>query len=224
MHYLPSSTERPASTDNNTSLCSYSINPCFSILAPEIGENFERIEPQGIEFRGGLVEFTGSETLVLPTVLKQVAALVICGETNPQIGRRLWAAEDTIKTRMVRLFGELRQHAMAQNLEPPNRKRAALLQYFVDSGVLRHTKAMQPTPELLTPRELQVLECTALGFSRKGIGSMLGISPLTVKSHRTHVSDKTNVPGDDCTLAALWVFGQNPALIATKKAAKAGRQ
>jgi len=45
--------------------------------------------------------------------------------------------------------------------------------------------------ELLTPREKEVLELVVAGLLNKQIADQLGMSELTVKTHRAHVMEKT---------------------------------
>jgi FixJ family two-component response regulator len=46
--------------------------------------------------------------------------------------------------------------------------------------------------ELLTPREREVLELVVAGLLNKQIADQLGMSELTVKTHRAHVMEKTH--------------------------------
>jgi DNA-binding NarL/FixJ family response regulator len=47
-----------------------------------------------------------------------------------------------------------------------------------------------PAPELLTPREIEVLELVAEGLANKGIAERLGISDQTVKFHVASITAK----------------------------------
>jgi DNA-binding NarL/FixJ family response regulator len=47
-----------------------------------------------------------------------------------------------------------------------------------------------PSPETLTPREVQVLELVAEGLSNKAIADRLGISDQTVKFHIASITGK----------------------------------
>jgi len=49
--------------------------------------------------------------------------------------------------------------------------------------------------DVLTARELQIAVLFAQGFDSKAIGRRLGISPLTVSTHRAHVYAKLGVNG-----------------------------
>jgi DNA-binding NarL/FixJ family response regulator len=48
----------------------------------------------------------------------------------------------------------------------------------------------EPSVELLTPREIEVLELVAEGFSNKAVAGRLGISDQTVKFHLTSITGK----------------------------------
>lgn len=41
----------------------------------------------------------------------------------------------------------------------------------------------EPTPRLLTPRQQEILDCLARGYSNKEIGLRLGVAEITVKFH-----------------------------------------
>lgn len=47
--------------------------------------------------------------------------------------------------------------------------------------------------ELLSPREREILQLVAEGRSNKEIAAMLNVSPYTVETHRSHLSEKLNV-------------------------------
>ncbi|RQD72255.1 MAG: DNA-binding response regulator [Tindallia sp. MSAO_Bac2] len=59
----------------------------------------------------------------------------------------------------------------------------------------------QPDPDMLTPRELEVLQEVANGLSNKEIAGKLFISEKTVKNHLTNIFQKCNV--SDRTSAVL---------------------
>ncbi len=61
--------------------------------------------------------------------------------------------------------------------------------------------AKQPDPDMLTPRELEVLQEAAHGHSNKEIAEKLFISEKTVKNHLTNIFQKCNV--SDRTSAVL---------------------
>jgi NarL family two-component system response regulator LiaR len=61
--------------------------------------------------------------------------------------------------------------------------------------------AGEPPPERLTPREQEVLELIARGYSNKRIALELGLAEKTVKTHVGHVLSKLGVP--DRTSAAM---------------------
>lgn len=63
------------------------------------------------------------------------------------------------------------------------------------SGTLVHAylNRADPDPEVLGARERQVLQLVAEGKTTKEISSLLGITPKTAESHRTHIMDKLGV-------------------------------
>lgn len=58
-----------------------------------------------------------------------------------------------------------------------------------------------PSPDRLTPRELEVLRLIAAGLSNKEIGARLSVSVATVKTHLEHILQKLQV--SDRTQAAV---------------------
>ncbi|ERR1041385_8566669 len=50
-----------------------------------------------------------------------------------------------------------------------------------------------PDQEVLSPRELQVLQLIAEGLTSKAIASTVGVSPKTIESHRARMMTKLNV-------------------------------
>jgi DNA-binding NarL/FixJ family response regulator len=50
-----------------------------------------------------------------------------------------------------------------------------------------------PDQEVLSPRELQVLQLIAEGHTSKAIASTVGVSPKTIESHRARMMTKLNV-------------------------------
>ena len=68
----------------------------------------------------------------------------------------------------------------------------SLLEPVVASKVLRHMsgEAAASTPEGLTPREMEVLQCLGRGLTNKEIAEALFISERTVKFHVSAILDK----------------------------------
>ena len=63
---------------------------------------------------------------------------------------------------------------------------------FIDPAVARQLDRVD-TPGDLTPRETEVLRHVALGLSNREIGTALGVSEETIKTHVTHVLAKLEV-------------------------------
>jgi len=51
----------------------------------------------------------------------------------------------------------------------------------------------EPSPDVLTSRETQVLKGLAQGQSNKEVAARLGISPRTIDTHRAHIMEKLRV-------------------------------
>jgi DNA-binding NarL/FixJ family response regulator len=57
---------------------------------------------------------------------------------------------------------------------------------------IRHAQA-GVSPDVLTPRETEVLKLLAEGKSNKEVAAQLGISPRTIDAHRARIMDKLHV-------------------------------
>ncbi len=102
------------------------------------------------------------------------------------------AAEDLVDA--IRTISEghvYLQPALARWLLDDHRDLAAQLSSQVQSG--QKTAQNHKDLEVLTERELQVLELVADGYSNKEIGAMLGISPKTVARHRERIMRKLDL-------------------------------
>jgi DNA-binding CsgD family transcriptional regulator len=53
---------------------------------------------------------------------------------------------------------------------------------------------LQVSPPVLTPRQKQVVELIAAGYSNEEVGERLGISPRTAKAHCDVLRQKLGVP------------------------------
>lgn len=60
--------------------------------------------------------------------------------------------------------------------------------------------------EQLTPKEIEVLECLAMGMSNRDIATALFVTEYTVKKHVSQILDKLELP--DRTQAALYAYSQ----------------
>jgi RNA polymerase sigma factor (sigma-70 family) len=54
-------------------------------------------------------------------------------------------------------------------------------------------KGLEDSYQLLTEREREILQLLAEGKSNKEVAAVLGVSPYTVETHRTHLMQKLNL-------------------------------
>jgi DNA-binding NarL/FixJ family response regulator len=73
------------------------------------------------------------------------------------------------------------------------------------------TRVRRPTPETLTPREVEVLGCVARGLSNMEVGRALFIGEATVKTHLLRVFDKLGVNDRTAAVTAAMARGILPA-------------
>jgi len=69
---------------------------------------------------------------------------------------------------------------------------------------MHHIPATSPSPDALTPREIDVLERVAQGLTNQEIATELGISERTVRNHVGHILDKLHLANR--TQAALYAL------------------
>ena len=79
-----------------------------------------------------------------------------------------------------------------------------LVDVFATMPMERPAEHLAEKIEILTEREVDVLRLVARGLSNKEIGSLLSISPLTVKSHLRSILDKLSLRGR--VEAAAWAI------------------
>ena len=79
-----------------------------------------------------------------------------------------------------------------------------LVDAFATMPMERPAEHLAEKIEILTEREVDVLRLVARGLSNKEIGSLLSISPLTVKSHLRSILDKLSLRGR--VEAAAWAI------------------
>ncbi|GEM_PF-4319465 len=93
--------------------------------------------------------------------------------------------------------------------------RESLVQSIVGKGLLKRASGAHPEPvridevELLTPREVEVLQLAARGLSNKDIAEELGITVRTVKGHLINIYSKMKVKSRteavSCALKEGWI-------------------
>ena len=102
-----------------------------------------------------------------------------------QMGVRGWAAKQgAIEAVLVAVRGAARGETHLP---------AALLTRVLVSQAKRRSSSRPEAIDVLTPREVDVLRCLMKGLSRNEIGSMLHVSPNTVRTHVKSILNKLNV-------------------------------
>jgi ATP/maltotriose-dependent transcriptional regulator MalT len=86
-----------------------------------------------------------------------------------------------------------------EEIEPSRRLTRSLTGIGHELGRFLDGRRGELGPKLLTPRELQVLQLAADGYSGRKIAIELVLSPATVKTHFEHIYTKLKV--DDRTSA-----------------------
>lgn len=111
------------------------------------------------------------------------AAYAIIGMDNSTIGLELGVAEDTVKSRLKKIYS---------TLGTPSR--AALLRHMID-GANPVVSVSRPSEmildERLSAREIEVAEAVSYGSSNPEIGQQLAISDRTVQTHLERIHTRT---------------------------------
>lgn len=68
------------------------------------------------------------------------------------------------------------------------------------------TSTLKP-PDLLTPRQREILRCVALGMTNRGIGDQLGLSQRTVDRHVSNILTRLDVPSR--AAATAYAYSRN---------------
>ena len=80
-----------------------------------------------------------------------------------------------------------------EELEPTRRLTRSLTGIGHELGRFLDGRRGELGPKLLTPRELEVLQLAADGYSGRKIATQLGLSLATVKTHFEHIYTKLKV-------------------------------
>ena len=146
----------------------------------------------------GQVEGDGSEVLIFDLRAEGGASV-----------RELAGAADLSGRRMIAI-GELPKQAVARHL-------ATCVGLDVDIGQLiaavsgtdrsstMPAAATAPEPDLLTPRERQVIRLLLAGLGAEAMAAHLGIAPNTVRTHLQNILSKLDVKSR--AEAAAWALG-----------------
>lgn len=91
---------------------------------------------------------------------------------------------ETVKSNVVAVYRRLGARSMPQ----------AIVQAF-ETGLYTRETPLVPERLRLHPREQAILAYAKQGYDMRGTAQALGISPLTVKSHRQHMLERHRLSG-----------------------------
>ncbi len=107
---------------------------------------------------------------------REMMILVIRGDENQEIARKLAISIETVKTALSRIYGVL---------GTSSRVSAAYIilgeDKEVSSSIRFDTRTQEDLLRPLTPREKEIMGYVTKGCGNKEIGRVLGISPYTVR-------------------------------------------
>lgn len=144
-----------------------------------------------------------SQALGSPALM-QVAGWIGRQRRQPTLAVFAIEARDSEISRALRVgaSGYLTASETCESLVRAVRRLAGGERYFSPDaqGRLAHAPTdpnaiteLKPKIDLLTPREIQVLECIAKGMSKKEIASYIGRAPKTVDNHSTNLMNKLDI-------------------------------
>lgn len=162
------------------------------------GESLELFSHNKIDVVALDLDLAGEDGLAVGRRLRErwpdLGIVVVTAEANDdrvceavQMGVRGWVAkQDAIEAVLVAVRGAARGETHLP---------AALLTRLMVSQVKRRSSSTLEVKAiaLLTPREVDVLRSLMNGLSRNEIGSMLHVSPNTVRTHIKNILGKLNV-------------------------------
>ena len=137
------------------------------------------------------LRFTGAEQSPMSLREREVAELMIAGQSNADIARTLGVSERTVHSHVaavLRALGVSSRAALTRVLDAP------------PAG---------DTAERLTARQQHVAELVSRGYTNEGIGRELGLSVKTVEKHLGDAYRRLGVDSRS-GLAGLWA-GRSPA-------------
>jgi DNA-binding CsgD family transcriptional regulator len=117
---------------------------------------------------------------------RRIAAFVLgsIGLYSAEIAALINIPESTVGTNIVSLRRFLGARSMPH----------AVARAF-EQGFYRQETPIRPSSLRLHPREQTVLECAKQGLTMQQTADVLGLSPLTVKSHRQHMLRRHGLNG-----------------------------
>ncbi|WP_040788648.1 LuxR C-terminal-related transcriptional regulator [Nocardia paucivorans] len=153
--------------------------------------------------------FAGVHTSGLLETEFEILELVATSHTNPEIAQKISvdvaSVKKTISTIMEKLDANDRTHLVVQALRHRiiSPSRIAPL----ERAPARSSNGPEGEPVRLSPRERSVLPFIAAGLTNKRIGSLLGVSPETVKSALQSLFRKLGVEDRTGAVVEAWRRG-----------------
>ena len=182
--------------------------PATETAMPSIHAEYRGIRALVLAVRGDFhkvyAEAHASEqlsTAVETRVLAAAARAVVGAHQQDRAAiSDLWRLADTLGTWDPLVCACRASPALATELlklETAKPRLAALYQASNDQALARHsglrTRSIRSPAQVLSPRELEVLELLARGFRNKDVAQALVISPSTTKVHIRHILEKLGV-------------------------------
>lgn len=100
-------------------------------------------------------------------------------------GARGYILKDALKDDLIRAIHEVMRDEIYLD--------ASMIKHFFQGEIETGKKDPEPIRELLTPRETEVLQYLAKGYTNKETAKRLNISVRTVEYHRSHITSKLDV-------------------------------
>lgn len=100
-------------------------------------------------------------------------------------GARGYILKDALKDDLIRAIHEVMRDEIYLD--------ASMIKHFFQGGIDIGNEDPDPIRESLTPREIDVLQHLAKGYTNKETAKRLNISVRTVEYHRSHITSKLDI-------------------------------
>lgn len=100
-------------------------------------------------------------------------------------GARGYILKDALKDDLIRAIHEVMRDEIYLD--------ASMIKHFFQGGIDIGNEDPDPLKEELTPREIEVLQYLAKGYTNKETAKRLNISVRTVEYHRSHITSKLDI-------------------------------